>query len=114
MNALVALLFEICPVLILVTGIEVLRRNYRFSVPWTRFLSLGLVSVPAGLVAYLIASWKAAAIRGDGHFYSVPFGAYTVLNPIPLALSLLIWTALVFVLLALVFLPRRYGCSAPR
>lgn len=106
LNTLVVVSFEICPILVLVTGIEALRRKYRFSVPWTRYLSLALVSFPLGLIAYLTTSWKAASIRGDGHFYSVPFGGYTVLNSVPMACSLLIWIALVFVLLALIFLPK--------
>jgi len=71
-----------------------------------RYLGISLVSLPAGIIVYIIAGIAAAALRGDGHFYSVPFGGYSVSNNAADLISVLIWVALVFVVLAGILRPR--------
>lgn len=70
-----------------------------------RYLGISLAALPAGIIAYIIAGIAAAVIRGEGHFYSVPFGGYTIDNG-PLVTSAVLWIALVFVVLAFVLQPR--------
>ena len=65
-----------------------------------------LLSVPLGLIAYIASGMMAAALRGEGHFYSVPFGGYTASNDAALASSALLWIAMVFICLAAILRPR--------
>jgi hypothetical protein len=69
------------------------------------YLGISLAALPAGIIAYIIAGIAAAAVRGEGHFYSVPFGGYTIDNG-PLVSSVALWIALVFAILAFVLRPR--------
>ncbi len=69
------------------------------------YLGISLAALPAGVIAYIIAGIAAARIRGEGHFYSVPFGGYTVDNG-PIGASIVLWILLIFALLALVLRPR--------
>jgi len=72
---------------------------------WKHYLGVSLAALPVGIVAYIAAGIAAARIRGEGHFYSVPFGGYTVDNG-PLGASVVLWVAVAFVGLAVVVRPR--------
>ena len=65
------------------------------------YLGISLAAIPAGIIAYIAAGIAAASFRGEGHFYSVPFGGYTVDNG-PIGASVVFWLVLVFALLAAV------------
>ena len=65
------------------------------------YLGISLAAIPAGIIAYIAAGIAAAVARGEGHFYSVPFGGYTV-DDGPIAVSVVLWIALVFAGLAVV------------
>lgn len=69
------------------------------------YLGISLAAIPAGIIAYIAAGIAAARLRREGHFYSVPFGGYTVDNG-PIGASVVLWTAFVFVVLAVVLRPR--------
>jgi len=69
------------------------------------YFGISLAALPFGIFAYIFAGIAAARLRGEGHFYSVPFGGYTVDNA-PIGISLLLWIAFVFAILAFVFRPR--------
>jgi len=71
-----------------------------------RNLGIFLASLPAGIIAYIFAGIAAAAIRREGHFYSVPFGGYTVSDNLALGASIFLWVGLVFAALAFVLRPR--------
>ena len=64
-----------------------------------RYLGISLAALPVGIFTYIFAGIAAARIRNEGHFYSVPFGGFTVNNG-PICFSLLFWIALVFAILA--------------
>src|SRR5438046_6824848 len=68
------------------------------------YFGLSLAALPAGIIAYIVAGIAAARIRREGHFYSVPFGGYTV-DKGPIVISVVLWIALVFVVLSLLFHP---------
>lgn len=68
------------------------------------YLGISLAAIPAGVIAYIVAGIVAAAIRGDGHFYSIPFGGYTVENW-PIAVSVVLWVGVVFMVLGLILRP---------
>ncbi len=72
-----------------------------------RYIGMFLASLPAGIIAYIFAGIAAAAIRHEGHFYSVPFGGYTVSDNLLLGASIFFWIGLVFAALAFVLRPRR-------
>src|SRR5215467_11293723 len=59
-----------------------------------RYVGISLAAIPAGVIAYIASGIAAAAIRGEGHFYSVPFGGYSIDNW-PTGMSILFWVALV-------------------
>ncbi len=69
------------------------------------YLGISLAALPAGILAYIAAGIAAARIGREGHFYSVPFGGYTVDNG-PIAISVVLWIAFVFVVLGFVLRPR--------
>jgi hypothetical protein len=69
------------------------------------YLGISLAALPAGIIAYIIAGIAAATVRREGHFYSVPFGGYTVYNG-PIVISVVLWIAFVFAVLAFVLRPR--------
>ncbi len=92
----------ILPILLILAGIFLVIRA-RKSVHGSsirRYLGISLISVPLGVLAYFIAGIAAARIRGDTHFYGVPFGDHGVSNSFSDFTSILIWVALVFVVLA--------------
>ena len=97
---------EVLPLLLIICGVILLARRPAADAPWKRYLGLTLISVPAGIVLYIVSGIAAAAIRGEGHFYSVPFGGYTVSNNTALGASILIWIALVFITLAAIIRPK--------
>ena len=69
------------------------------------YLGISLAAIPTGIIAYIASGIVAARLRGEGHFYSVPFGGYTVDNG-PIGTSAALWIALIFGGLALVLRPR--------
>ena len=69
------------------------------------YLGISLAAVPAGIIAYIGSGILAARLRGEGHFYSVPFGGYSVDNG-PIGVSIVLWIALIFAGLAVVLRPR--------
>ena len=93
-------LVEILPLLLIVVGIVLVVTSRRDTLG-RRHVGFALISVPVGICAYLIAGIVAAAIRGDGHFYSVPFGRYDIVNDNrAIVASAITWIVLVFVALA--------------
>jgi hypothetical protein len=97
---------EVLPLLLVVCGVILLAKRLAAGAHWTRYLGLTLISLPVGIVLYIVSGIAAAAIRGEGHFYSVPFGGYTVSNNTALGASLFLWIALVFVTLAAIVRPK--------
>ena len=89
----------VLPLLMLVTGVMLVEKAPR--VIWRR-LGLLLVALPSGILAYIIASVAGASLRGDGHFYSVPFGGYDLSNNTAVGASVLLWIGAVFGVLAFV------------
>lgn len=69
------------------------------------YLGISLAAIPAGIIVYIASGIVAARFRGEGHFYSVPFGGYTVDNG-PIGASVALWIALIFAGLALLLRPR--------
>ena len=63
------------------------------------YLGVSLAAIPGGIIAYVAAGIAAARLRGEGHFYCVPFGGYTVDNG-PIGVSVVLWVALIFPVLA--------------
>lgn len=63
------------------------------------YMGLSLAAIPGGIIACIFSGIAAAAIRKEGHFYSVPFGGYTIDNE-PLVVSAVLWIALIFTMLA--------------
>ena len=100
---------EILPILLMVAGIFILIKTHKAGPgsSFRRYLGISLVSLPAGIIAYIIAGIAAAALRGDGHFYSVPFGGYSVSNNAAILASLLLWIGLIFIVLSAALSPRR-------
>ena len=72
---------------------------------WKHYLGISLASFPAGIIAYIASGIAAARLRGEGHFYSLPFGGYGVDNG-PIGVSIVLWIALIFAALAVVLRPR--------
>ncbi|MGH9662566.1 MAG: hypothetical protein ACRD96_28715 [Bryobacteraceae bacterium] len=62
-----------------------------------RVIGSALIAFVLGLVTYFYASMGIARWRGEGRFYSVPFGGYTV-RDLPLAASALFWMGLWFLI----------------
>ncbi len=93
--------------ILLITAGVVLVVKSRRETTWQRYLGIFLVSIPVGILAYLIAGIATASMRGDGHFYSVPFGGYSVSDNLAIGVSIVIWVALVFLALTAVLRPKR-------
>ena len=70
------------------------------------YLSISLAALPVGIIVYVFAGIVAARLRGEGHFYSMPFGGYTVDNA-PIGISLALWIAFAFAILAFALRPRQ-------
>ena len=100
---------EFLPLLLLVAGIllVVKARKAGSGSSVRRYVGISLLSLPLGIIVYIISGIVAAAMRGDGHFYSVPFGGYSVTNNAADLTSVLIWVALIFVVLAGVLRPHQ-------
>ncbi len=97
---------QILPFVLIAAGI-VLRVKSRREATWQHYLGIFLVSFPVGIFVYIIAGIAAATIRGDGHFYSVPFGGYSVSDNLAIGVSIVIWMVMVFFILAGLLRPRR-------
>ena len=89
----------VLPVLLFVAGVVLVAKAP--GAVWRR-LGLLLIALPSGILAYIIASIGAAALRGDGHFYSVPLGGYGLTNNIAIGISVLLWIGAMFVVIAVV------------
>lgn len=89
------------PLVLFIVGVILLIGARRKASAAKFWIGAVLVAVPAGIVSYIASGIVAAAMRGEGHFYSVPFGGYTVDNG-PLEASCAIWIALCFALVTLV------------
>lgn len=94
---------EILP-LLMIAGAILLVLKARKDGPGSslmHYVGISLASIPAGVIAYIAAGIAAASLRREGHFYSVPFGGYTVDNG-PIGASVFLWVVLIFALLAIV------------
>ena len=92
----------VLPILMVLAGIFLVIKARKSSPPSSirRCLGISLISLPLGVLAYVIAGIAAARIRGDGHFYGVPFGGYSVSSNAADLISVLIWVAFIFVVMA--------------
>jgi hypothetical protein len=92
----------VLPILLILAGIFLVIRARKSGSGSSirRHLGISLISLPIGVLAYVIAGIAAARIRGDRHFYGVPFGGYSLSNNAADLMSMMIWVALVFVVLA--------------
>lgn len=97
---------EYLPLALIVCGIFLLARRASRAVPWKRYIGIGCISLPLGVLVYIIASVIAAPLEGGGHFYSVPFGGYDPGANTAILLSAMLWIALIFGVLAFVFRAR--------
>lgn len=99
---------EILPLLLVVAAIVLIIKARKGGPGSTarHYLGISLASLPVGLIVYIIAGIAAAAVRGEGHFYSIPFGGYSVSNNAAILASLFVWIGLIFGVLALVLRPR--------
>ncbi len=97
---------QILPFVLIAAGIVLLVKSRR-EATWQRYLGIFLVSFPVGIFVYIIAGIAAATIRCDGHFYSVPFGGYSVSDNLAIGVSIVIWMAMVFFILAGLLRPKR-------
>lgn len=100
---------ELLPLLLIIAGIVLMIKARRAGpgASVRRYLGISFVSLPVGIFVYILAGIVAASMRGDGHFYSVPFGGYSVSNNTALLASVLVWIAVVFLALVAVFRPRQ-------
>lgn len=93
-------LVEILPLLIFVAGVVLVIRAQPGSRA-RRYVGVSLVSLPVGVISYIAAGIAAAWLRGDGHFYSFPFGGYSVSDNAGIGFNVALWIGLAFVVLAL-------------
>ena len=100
---------QVLPILLIIAGIVLVAkgRSRTAGSDWRRHLGLTLLALPIGVVIYIIAGIAAASLRGEGHFYSVPFGGYSASDNTSIAISLLIWIGLIYLLLALLIRPAK-------
>jgi|SRR5215469_14246343 len=94
----------VLPLLLFVAGVMLVAMAPRAI---SRRPGLLLVALPSGILAYIIASVAGASLRGDGHFYSVPFGGYDLSNNTAIGASVLLWIGVVFGVLAVVLRIKR-------
>jgi hypothetical protein len=100
---------EILPLLMIAAAIILVLKAQKDG-PGSRFkryVGISLAAIPGGIIVYMFAGIAASVVRGEGHFYSVPFGAYTVSNNAALVMSILFWIGLVFLALMFVLRPRQ-------
>ena len=100
------LLVRVLPMALIAGGVY-LAVTSRSETTWRRRAGFLLIAVPAGVFVYIVAGIVAARIRGEGHFYSVPFGGYSVSNDTATVGSIVIWIAVVFFLLSGLLRPRQ-------
>ena len=95
-------IITVLPLLLIVAGIILVSRFRSASGGAKAWFYTGilLLSLPSGMVAYIGSGMIAAILRGQGHFYSVPFGGYTSSNDAALLISAAVWIGLVFICLA--------------
>lgn len=99
---------EILPLLMIAAAIILIlraRKGGRGSSA-NHYLGISLASLPVGVIAYIIAGVVAAAVRGEGHFFSVPFGGFRLSDNTAVGTSILFWIGLVFSVLVFVLRPR--------
>jgi hypothetical protein len=96
------------PLLLIAAGIILVLRSRRASggAKATFYTGVLLLSLPLGVVVYFASGMIAAILRGEGHFYSVPFGGYSASNDAALLISAIVWIGLVFVGLATILRSR--------
>ena len=99
----------VLPLILVAAGVTlVIKSRGATNVSNAKFYTgIFLLSLPLGVIVYIVSGIIAAHVRGDGHFYSVPFGGYTVSNNAALITSTVIWIAVVFFCLAAILRPRR-------
>jgi len=71
---------QVLPLLMIVAAVVLVVRARKRG-PASSFLhyfGISLAALPLGIIIYLFAGIAAARIRGEGHFYSVPFGGFSV------------------------------------
>ncbi|HET9402379.1 MAG TPA: hypothetical protein VFO34_15650 [Candidatus Acidoferrales bacterium] len=98
---------EYVPLALAVCGILLLARKSSRAVAWKRYVGIACISLPVGVLVYIIASMIAAPLEGGGHFYSVPFGGYDPGANAAILTSAVLWIALVFGVLAFAFRARK-------
>jgi hypothetical protein len=99
----------VLPIVLIIAGVLLVMKGCKEGPGSSirRYLGISLLSLPAGIIVYIVAGIMAATVRGDGHFYSVPFGGYSVSNNGAVLISVLLWVALIFVVLAGLLRPRQ-------
>ncbi len=97
---------QVLPLLMIAAGILLVlkARKRRPGSSLKHYLGISLAAIPAGIIAYIASGIGAARFRGEGHFYSVPFGGYGVDNGL-IGASIVLWIALIFAGLAVVLRP---------
>lgn len=97
---------QVLPLLMIAAGILlVLKARNRPGSSLKHYLGISLAAIPAGIIAYIASGIAAARFRGEGHFYSVPFGGYGVDNG-SICASIALWVVVIFAGLAVVLRPR--------
>lgn len=73
---------QVLPLLMIAAGILLVlkARKRRPGSSLKHYLGISLAAIPAGIIAYIASGIGVARFRGEGHFYSVPFGGYGVDN----------------------------------
>jgi hypothetical protein len=99
----------VLPIVLILAGIFLVIKSRKLSPPSSirRYLGFALISLPMGVLACTIAGIVVARVRGDGHFYGVPFGGYSVSSDAADLISVLAWVGLIFVVLAGLLRPRQ-------
>ena len=99
----------VLPLLLIAAGIILISRSRNATEGANASFWIGnlLLSLPLGVGVYLVSGIVAAVVRGEGHFYSVPFGGYSASNDTALLISAAVWTGLVFICLATILRPRK-------
>ena len=82
------------PIAMIVAGV-ILVSGGRGKSSWRGTTGRFILSIPIGLGVYAFVGIATARVRGEGHFYSVPFGAYRV-DDAALVASMVLWIAFVF------------------
>ena len=99
----------VLPLLLIAAGIILVSKSRSASggAKASFWMGVLLLSLPLGVVVYVASGMIAAILRGEGHFYSVPFGGYSASNDTDLLISAAVWIGLVFICLAAILRPRK-------